>query len=304
MKSTLPEEMPVKETPADASWPQTMRIWRRFGLALLVLALVLAKPLVKLVQVAYESEVFSYILLVPFVSVYLAFLRSKATPAIQPGPGSMRWATIPFGLGFCALVGSWLAADDVGLTLAVLAFVFFSVAAGLLTLGLERMRHFAFPFAFLIFLVPLPASFVSGIETFFQHTSADAASILINLSGLPVIRDGLFFRLPGLLIEVAQECSGIRSSLVLLITSVLAGHLFLRSPWRRAALALFVIPLAILRNGFRIFSLAYLTVEVDPKIIDSAIHHRGGPIFFALSLIPFFLFLVLLRKTERSSITK
>ena len=60
-----------------------------------------------------------------------------------------------------------------------------------------------------------------------------------------------------------------------------------------------VIPLAILRNAFRIFSLAWLSVEVNPNIIDSALHHRGGPIFFALSLIPFFLLLLLFRKLEK-----
>jgi hypothetical protein len=36
-------------------------------------------------------------------------------------------------------------------------------------------------------------------------------------------------------------------------------------------------------------------------MIDSPIHHQGGPLFFALSLIPFFLLLLFLRKSERFS---
>jgi exosortase/archaeosortase family protein len=97
---------------------------------------------------------------------------------------------------------------------------------------------------------------------------------------------------------VAPECSGIRSSFVLFITSLVAGQLFLRSSWKRALFALAVIPLGILRNAFRIVVIGELCVHVDPGFIDSPIHHRGGPVFFAISLIPFLLLLYYLRKTD------
>ena len=234
-------------------------------------------------------------------------MTRRGSPAEPPPSESfavrLRWAAIPGGLGFITLLATLLTRvpADVRLSGYTFAFVALIAAVGLLTLGLARMRSLAFPFAFLVFLVPLPVVALNAIEIFFQHTSAEAASALINLSGLPVIRDGLFFRLPGLSLQVAQECSGIRSSLVLFITSVLAGHMFLRSPWKRVFLALFIIPLAIVRNGLRIWTLAYLSVEVNPNLIDSPLHHRGGPIFFALSLIPFFVLLLILRKTEAKS---
>jgi exosortase/archaeosortase family protein len=61
-----------------------------------------------------------------------------------------------------------------------------------------------------------------------------------------------------------------------------------------------VIPLALIRNGFRIFTIGQLCVSVGPHMIDSPIHHRGGPIFFALSLIPFFALTYFLLRTDRS----
>jgi exosortase/archaeosortase family protein len=85
---------------------------------------------------------------------------------------------------------------------------------------------------------------------------------------------------------------------VLVVTSLLAGYLFLSRFCSRAILVLFVIPLAILRNGFRICVIGELCVHISPQMIDSPIHRKGGPLFFALSLIPFFFLLICLRKWE------
>jgi exosortase/archaeosortase family protein len=99
--------------------------------------------------------------------------------------------------------------------------------------------------------------------------------------------------------EVAPQCSGIHSSLALFILSLLAGHLFLRSRWKRATLALAVIPLALLRNGFRVFTIGQLCVHIGPEMIDSYIHRHGGPFFFILSLVPFCILLFFLMKSDR-----
>ena len=99
--------------------------------------------------------------------------------------------------------------------------------------------------------------------------------------------------------EVAPECSGIRSSIVLLITSVVAGKLFLRSGWSRLLLVLVVAPISIVRNAFRITVIGELCVNVGPHMIDSFIHKRGGPIFFALSLVPLLLILLIMAHRER-----
>ncbi len=122
-------------------------------------------------------------------------------------------------------------------------------------------------------------------------------SKLLSMS-TSVVRHGATFELTGIVLEVAQECSGIRSSLVLFIASVLASHLCLRTTWRRVALVALVIPLGILRNGLRIVTIGLLSVHVSPDMIHGAIHRRGGPVFFALSLVPLFLLLWWLRRQE------
>ena len=163
------------------------------------------------------------------------------------------------------------------------------------------MRAIAFPMALLVFTVPFPDFLLSWIDTFLQHGSAVFAGLFFQLSGTPVVCDGLNFLLPGCSLQVAPECSGIHSTLVLMITSLLGGWLFLRSPWKRAILALAVIPLALIRNGFRIFVIGRLSVTYGPQMLDSPIHHHGGPLFFALSLLPLLLLLIFLKKTERTN---
>ncbi len=275
----------------------------RFCVLAAVLALVFCMPLWNLARLSFKSEMYSHVLLIPLITGYLIWIDRQSVPFGSARPS--RWAWIPFLLGGATLAAYWILAARGWqptrinhLSITIFSFVCFIVGAGFLVLGDRVMKAVAFPFGFLIFMVPFPSVVEYAIEVFFQYTSAEAANVMLHLSYTPVVRDGLIFQLPGITIQVAKECSGIRSSLVLFITSLLAGHLFLRSPWRRTILTLAVIPLGIVRNGFRIWSIAMLCVHVDPGMIESFVHRKGGPIFFLLSLVPFFLFMLYLRKSE------
>jgi exosortase len=180
-----------------------------------------------------------------------------------------------------------------------LAFVSLVAASGFLFLGSKWMASRTFPLAFLIFLVPLPDAAVNWLEKASAIASAEAAAPYFQLAGTPVVRYDTVLKLPGIVLRVGQECSGIRSSWVLFITSLLASHVFLKTRWRKIVLVAFVIPLGILRNGFRIAVIGLLCVHVGPHMIDSIIHRRGGPLFFALSLVPVFLLLWWLRRQEQ-----
>jgi exosortase C (VPDSG-CTERM-specific) len=222
--------------------------------------------------------------------------------------GSPRAALVVLTIGAGILITywtlvaqGWQANRNDKLALMMSAFFAFLLGGGFLFFGARVMRAITFPAVMVLFMAPLPTFLASWITSFLQHTSAEAGYAMLNLVGEPILRRGLVFQLSGITIEVAEECSGIHSSLVLFITSLLAGYLFLRTPWKRAVLTLVVIPLAILRNGFRIFTIAMLCVHVGPAMIDSPIHRRGGPIFFALSLVPFVALLVAMRRSERAN---
>lgn len=285
---------PVKETECVGA----------FVLATGGLVLCFSVPLFQVVRFALASELYSYILLVPFVSVYLAWLKRKSVPPQSDCARGI--ALLPLVAGFGMLIGYWFIArtdprlaEEDRLALIVSSFLLFFFGVCCLCFGKGTLRTMAFPLGFLVLMVPLPALLRDWIEVFLQHGSADAAHLLFILSGTPVFRQDLAFQLPGFSMQVAAECSGIRSSLVLLITSLVAGHLFLRTPWKRSVLALIVIPLAILRNGLRIFIIGQLCVHYGPEMIRSPIHRHGGPLFFLVSLVPFFLILFILWKSDR-----
>jgi len=178
------------------------------------------------------------------------------------------------------------------------AYVLLLAAAGFVLVGARGVRAVAFPLVLLLFAFPMPTALTKGIEAFLQHGSAEVAHLLFNLTGTPNFRTDLLFQLPRISLLVAPECSGIHSSLALFITSLVAGKLFLRASWRRVLLAVIVVPLALVRNGFRILTIGLLCVHIGPHMINSVIHHQGGPIFFALSLVPFGALLWWLRRAE------
>jgi len=268
---------------------------------LLLLALAFIQPLTRLMVYAAQSELNSLILLVPFIAGYL--LHTQQVRILAAFRTSIAGTVTAGGVGFAALVAGivWRQRvsinDDLGLM--ALAFVSFAVAGGFLFLGARWMAARAFPVAFLIFMIPLPDAAVDWLENASMLASADAAALFFNLTGTLMTREGTVFVLPGIAIQVARECSGIHSSWVLFIAGLLASNLFLRTTWRRIVLVAFVIPLGILRNGFRVFVIGMLCVHIGPYMINSRIHHQGGPLFFALSLVPLFLLIWWLRRRER-----
>jgi exosortase C (VPDSG-CTERM-specific) len=293
-------------TPPPAALLGQGSSFRPLFIAAAILIACFALPVYRLAHFALNSSLYSYILLVPFVSLYL--LRITAVSRVPSSGRNRAVAALLIALGAAVLGTYWVATlsgaklvEQDALALTTLSLVILLSGASAFVLNRPTFRQALFPLAFLLFLVPLPIAIEHAIETFLQRGSAPPALWLFQLAGTPVFREDLVFQLPGMTLQIAPECSGIRSSVVLFITSLVAGHLFLQSPWKRAVLTLAVIPLALLRNGFRVFVIGELCVHVGPHMIDSPIHHHGGPIFFALSLVPFSILTLCLVKSDRTS---
>ena len=278
---------------------------RAFWFFTVLLAAAFVRPLWELLQLTLNFQgIHSHILLVPLVSAYL--FKTTATP-FHAGTKPNSWiaASLVALLGILFVGAYWflkqngtIAAVD-GTALLIAGFLLEMFAGALAIFGWPALKSRLFAISFLVFMIPLPTPAFEFASLALQRASADVAEVMLRATGMPVLRDGMMMHLPNLRIIVAEECSGIRSTFVLFMTSLIASNLFLRTGWKRALLVLAILPIAILRNAFRITTIAWLTVNVNPNIIHSPLHHRGGPVFFVLSLAPLFLLLWLLRKSEK-----
>jgi exosortase len=170
------------------------------------------------------------------------------------------------------------------LTLQILAFLCFAVAGYVAVLGLAVARRTWFALAFLLFAVPLPDFVLSRLIYWLQAGSAEVAGWLFDLSGVPVLREGFIFRLPRMSIEVAQECSGIRSSIALIILAVLVAHFSFRPFWKKLVFVFAGVVMMLIKNGIRIATLTLLANYVNPGFLYGRLHHQGGVVFFIFGL--------------------
>ena len=184
--------------------------------------------------------------------------------------------------------------------LMLAAFLVWLGAFGLF-FGVRAFRIACFPLFFLLFMIPIPEPALSKIIYFLQAGSSEMVELFFRMAGVPYLRQGFIFELPGVAIRVAEECSGIRSSLALLITTVLASHFFLRTNWKRMLLCAVVVPIVIFKNGLRIATLSILAIYVNPGFLYGRLHHQGGFVFFIIALLPMALVLRLLQKGENPS---
>jgi exosortase len=138
------------------------------------------------------------------------------------------------------------------------------------------------------------------LTSFLQRGSAEISYLMLKVSGTPIYREGNVFLMPRMPpIEVAPECSGIRSCISMLILTILAGNQLLGTWWRRLVLVLVALPIMVFKNALRITTLALLSVYVDPRIIESRLHREGGIPFFVIALLLLLPVLTALIRTER-----
>jgi exosortase len=241
-----------------------------------------------LLALVWNDDAYSHIPFVLAVSAFFLVTDRKRIFAAPAGPRGMPAAIAIAGAAGMALAGvnprQWSGSSQI--SLLALGFVLLWTGAFGIFFGENAMRAARFLLLFLWFAIPMPKAVLSEVIALLQRASADAVDVVFRLFHTPAARQGFEFALPGVTIRVAEECSGIRSTLALVMTAALAGHLWLRSFGRSLLLCLAIIPIAILKNALRIAVLSWLAVYVDMRFLTGSIHHQyGGMIFFVVGLL-------------------
>jgi len=267
-------------------------------------------PIGALAKLVFENETYSHITLIPLVSLFLLVIQRKS---IFAGAGRRPAAGFAVCAGGLVLYGlATVLREHLGrtafrnqdvpndyLTLCMAGAVAWVIGSFIAVYGMHAFKKARFALLFLVFTIPIPMFLLEGIVTALQLASAEASDIVFRLTGAPYHRSGLVFEFPNVAVLVAEQCSGIRSSLSLFILSIITGYLFLRTFSRRVILALAIFPITVVKNAFRIVTITLLANYVDMRFITNHwIHSSGGIPFFAVAMGMFIPLVWALRRTE------
>ncbi len=277
-------------------------------LFLLVAATVLLwwQPLVSSYKLALSNEAYTHILLILPLSLSLLCFRIREFSSVQEFPselaadyrrgGTLLFLAILLRIVTARNIGAFSQSDN--LSLSMLSLVICWIGVVIVCFGFRTFRRLLFPLCFLFLIVPFPDRLLNPITSFLQYQSARGASALFHVARVPVTRDGVMLSIPRLNIEVAPECSSIRSSMMLIVITLVLAYLFLDSYWKRTLLVLVAIPLSVAKNAVRIFTIGELTTRVDPSFLTGRLHRQGGIVFLSFAVIVIVLLLWVLRNRD------
>src|SRR4030088_876006 len=220
---------------------------------------------------------------VPLFALFVLWQGRKRLKAIASEPS---WAGLPLVvLSLLMLVLGVLGAELFFSRVSLLIML-----AGLVILfqGWTFFRAILFPWAFLILMIPIPNLILQQVTFPLQLLASKLATGLLELVGVPVLRQGNVIVLASIPLDVAEACSGIRSLLTLVTLAIIYGYMMETRVWVRVVLAISAVPIAVAANSFRIFGTGLLVQYWDPDKAEGFFHTFSGWLIFVVALIMLF----------------
>jgi exosortase len=252
---------------------------------------------VELVRVWSTDDYYSHGFLIPPIAAFLAWERRDR----------FRNAPIrPSLAGLFFVIASILAlAPGVPVFLTRVSLVVAIAAAVLLFFGWSRLRVVAFPLAILLLMIPLPQPVFERIEFPLRSATSVLSEVFIRAAGIPVVRDGNLLTLSNIVLEVARECSGIRSTIALVTIGLVFGYVPESRNWSRLMIAALTVPVVIVTNSIRVAATAVSTHYYGPEAARGFVHDLYGWLAFAAAFaIMFMLHRLLFRATQATQATQ
>lgn len=222
-----------------------------------------------------SNDVYSYGFLIPFISLYLVWIRRDCLKEITPCPNHLA------GLAFLVIGLSMLILGHAGSigVIQEISIVFTASGIVLFFLGTSFFRILWFPTVYLLFMIPFWNIFTDPLQSVFQNMTAKIASTIIQFFPIPVYRDGIFLILPEITLEVAKVCSGINYLIAVIAIGVPLAYLYLESWIKKLILISSAVLLSILANGLRVALIGLFSYYGISGTL-----HGPGHVFQALSV--------------------
>lgn len=249
---------------------------------------------VKLVVDWRDLPDFSHGFLIPFFVAFLVWDKREKLRRLAVAPSWKGIFLVTAGI-FVLLLGV-LGAD---LFLQRTSFILLIGGIVWTLLGRAYVRELKFVLFVMVLAVPLPAVVFNQITFPLQMQASTLSSGLLQLVGVPVLREGNVIELPAMPLEVAEACSGIRSLMSLFTVAVIYGYFLERENWKRVVLALSALPIAVAANVARIFGTGLCVQYWDPEKALGFFHEFSGWLMFIVSLCCLYVVHVAMRVATR-----
>ncbi len=225
---------------------------------------------------------YSHGFFVPFVTGYLIWLKREELEATQ---GSTSW------FGFVLVIfAALLHLFGTGVYIfSVSGFSLWLLLVGScwFVLGSDRIKKIIFPLLFLLFMVPAPLALITMISFPLKVFVANYGVKLVELTGIPVFREGFNIIIPQGTLLVGNPCSGLRSLITFLAFGALFAYMSNLSIPRKWVLFFLAVPVALLSNLIRVpililWSYQYGLAAAAP---DTLVHTGSGFVVFFLGIL-------------------
>jgi exosortase len=228
----------------------------------------------------WRDENYSHGYLVLPFAAYLVWRRRSAIAAArsQPSCAGLAMMLAAIALFIAGQLGAELFLTRVSLIVmlgGIVAFVW----------GPAHLRLVAFPLAFLLFMIPVPAVLFNTIALPLQFVASSMGETLIRTVGIPVLREGNVLQLPGGNLEVVEACSGIRSLVSLMMFAIITSHVRGAGRWATVATTAAVLPIAVAANALRVAGTGVASSWISPAAAEGFFHTFTGLVMFGSALL-------------------
>ena len=146
----------------------------------------------------------------------------------------------------------------------------------------------------LFFALPQPAALQVALTAGLQLVSSIGAVAIIQMFGIPVLREGNIIDLGQIQLQVAEACAGLRYLFPLATFAFLCAYLYVGHPVKKAVIFLSSVPITVLMNIVRIAVTGLLVEQYGVGAAEGFFHYFEGWIVFCLCLALLFLEMKLL----------
>ena len=219
--------------------------------------------------------------IVPLFSAALIWRRRRDLAAAMGAPSWRGFACVLLGL-FLFWVG--VRGDQVRISQIALFWTLWSLSYAIC--GAAFARLMVFPVVFLLFTVPL--SFLDIFTVKLRFLTSSLAAWLLNGIGIPVARSGTGLHClagEGFNLDVADPCSGLRSIFALSALTAAYAYVTQKTLLKKWILFLCAVPVAVLGNLVRIFSIAIVAKFCGQEVATGFYHDYSGYIVFLVGIL-------------------